>query len=101
MALELKLHTDHTTGLVAACDVCRRELTGEGGNLLWRPTGRETPGHTFIHYVACKGACTFTLDQRLGRMSWQPLDVAIGFLLNNARLDLPAVRRRMQALAVI
>lgn len=102
MPFQLKLHDDWTTGLIAVCDVCGRQVTGQEANVLWLTQSKEKPGETcYLFRIACRDACTRRVDAHSGHQYCQNLDTAIGYLINNLQLDLKQVRRNMEVLAMI
>ncbi len=84
MAFKLKLYPNHTTGLVAVCDVCGSEAKEGDANILWHPTGREKPGDGYPYQIACKGKCTQLVDNRAGSCAHsQEITTAIFYLFNS------------------
>jgi hypothetical protein len=102
MPFQLKLHDDETTGLIAVCDVCGKSVTGEEANILWSSTQKDKRGATFYPFrIACRDRCTRAIDDDFGHQHFQNLDTAIGYLINNLKLDLKKVRRNMEVLSMI
>ena len=100
--IELQTHKDLTVGLIARCDVCGETVTGSHANLLFpAPPREEAPPLPLPYRIACKGSCTYAVDQKHGRQDWMDLDTAIGSLLNNTRIDLDQVHRKMGLLACL
>ena len=100
MSFQLKKHSNGTTGLVATCDVCGKEVQADEANILWQPEA--TPGPKFITFaVACNEKCTPQLDQKMGEHFWQGLDVGLGYLLNNTRWNRKEAITQMEGLASI
>jgi hypothetical protein len=109
MPFVLRLHEDHTTGLVAQCDVCGELIKdADLANICWDgfhdAQGEETGRHKDqppIYYrwrIACKGHCTFTLDREFGHQFTQELETGIGYLMNNCQVDYKRMRSHMEAL---
>lgn len=101
MPFILKFHADSTTGLIAVCDLCGKEVKAAEANVVWKP-GKEVPGkttHTFL--ILCQGTCDRIHEQKRGHHYWQELDVAIGYLINNTKTDLKEVWRKMRLLVDI
>lgn len=103
MSFQLFLHENHTTGLIAVCDVCGKRVNGDEANLLWIRRPGAQPGQTsFPFYIACRVRCTRILDQlHHCHHDWQNLDTGIGYLIHNLKLDLRKVRLSMEVLAHI
>ena len=112
MSFQLKLHEDHTTGLVAQCDVCGEMIQdSELANICWdgyhdakgKDLGRaqDTPPMLYRYRIACKDTCTRALDLEFGHQFTQELSVGIGYLMNNCRVDYKKMRRHMAVLRTI
>jgi hypothetical protein len=103
MPFQLKFHDDQTTGLIAVCDVCGLQVSGEEANLLWQPRETEIPGETrYPFLIVCRDpVCDRAIEERFGYLHYQNLDTGIGYLIHNLRIDLKAVRRNMEVLAMI
>jgi hypothetical protein len=83
--IEFLLNDDHSTGMVARCDVCGETVTGSHANLLYPRV--KTPG-PLPYRIACKSFCTYVVDQKYGRQWWVCLDAAIATLVAAAGVDL-------------
>lgn len=111
MSFQLRLHEDHTTGLVATCDVCGCLITDASmANLCWNGffdakgadlhRQDDKPGDFFRYRITCKDECTHRLDCELGHQFTTQLDVAIGYLMNNCRVDYKKMRHTMRLLTM-
>jgi len=112
MPFLLRLHEDHTTGLVAQCDVCGKLIRDANlANICWdgffdaqgKDTGRaqDKPPLYYRYRISCKNRCTRALDLELGHQFTQELEVGIGYLMNNCRVDYKRMRACMAALRMI
>lgn len=98
MSFELRCFGEGGTGLVAVCDVCGEIVTKAAeANLCWLPLAW-TEGETYAFKIACKYQCTRSLDRREGQQFTQELDLAIGFLMNNSRVNFKKMREKMAML---
>lgn len=98
MSFELRCFGNSGTGLVAVCDVCGETLEkAADANLCWLPN-EFGDGVTYAFKITCKEQCTRRLDHVEGRQWTQDLDLAIGFLMNNTRVDFKRMRAKMQML---
>jgi hypothetical protein len=98
MAFQIKIHKDYTAGMVAMCDVCGEIITDASkANVTWIRGDKFEPGALFPFKVVHKGPC----DERLERVddSWQELDEAFVYLLNNTGSDIEKARERAVRLA--
>src|SRR5678815_5163193 len=87
MPFQLKIHEDCTTGLVATCDLCGKTVTGATGHVVWKHPQGAKPGMFVEYEIVCKGVCDREVE-REEHHSWQQLDVALVYLLNNAQVDM-------------
>ena len=94
--IEFLLNDDHSTGMVARCEVCGETVTGSHANLLYPRV--KTPG-PLPYRIACKEGCTQLVDQKHGRQWWVCLDVAIATLVAAAGVDLDQAHYKMGLLA--
>ena len=112
MPFLLRLHEDHTTGLVAQCDVCGKLIRDANlANICWdgfcdakgKDLGKckEVPPVFYRYRIACKGKCTFSLDHEFGHQFTQGLEAGIGYLMNNCRVDYKRMRRCMAVLIML
>jgi hypothetical protein len=97
--IQLKIHKDGTTGLVAVCDACQKTVMAAEANLLWTPGTTDEPTDCMKYRIACKGKCTHFFDAQFGHQWSQDLDTAIGYLINNTKTNLKSARRKMELLA--
>lgn len=101
MALKLKLHAGHRTGLIAECDICGKQIEDGEANICWMPNPDEKVGDTFPFRIACKDPCTLELDRRYGHQYTQELSAGIGYLLNNSGISVKQMQRDLVLLAMI
>ena len=94
--IEFLLNDDHSTGMVARCEVCGETVTGSHANLLYPRV--KTPG-PLPYRIACKSFCTQVVDQKYGRQWWVCLDAAIATVVAAAGVDLDQAHYKMGLLA--
>ncbi len=98
MSIELRCFGEGGTGLIARCDVCGELIwNAVEANLCWLPD-KWGEGVVYPFKVTCKDECTRRLDHLEGQQWTQDLDLAIGFLMNNSRVNMKRMREKMQML---
>ncbi len=99
MSFELRCFGEHGTGLVAVCDMCGSIIeNAEEANLCWLPKSW-SEGEIYPFKITCKVGCTHQLDREAGENQFtQELDVAIGYLMNNSRVNYKHMRGKIAML---
>jgi hypothetical protein len=101
MPFVLKFHDNETTGLVAICNVCGKQVEGDNANILWDPNNPDVDikGKTFPFKITCKGNCTRVVDHIAGHQYSQELDTGLIYLLHNTKTDMKSAIRKTEILS--
>ena len=96
----IKHFENGNAGLVAKCDVCGEEVTGDSANVCWTEPKNITLPHQMFT-IACKDQCTRKLDMIRGKhQSTIELDTAISYLVTNAKIDMKEANFKAELLSI-